>query len=175
MNAIVDPHGPVLAPTPANPIPEGVRAGFFTTADKVRLRYATWPKTAGAMKGTVCLVGGRTEFIEKYFETVADFQRRGFGVATFDWRGQGGSDRLTSKKKLGYVDTFEDYWTDLRSFHQDILLPDCPPPFYLVGHSMGGLVSLTAAIRDRLMFDRIFLVAPMLAIRGSTRFFNASP
>lgn len=164
MNAVVDPDGPKLAILPSNPAPEGLRAGYFITADKVRLRYATFPKTEGAAKGTVCLVQGRTEFIEKYFETIADFQKRGFAVATFDWRGQGGSDRLIRNRKLGYVRNFEDYWTDLRSFHASVLLPDCPGPFYLVGHSMGGLVSLIAATRDRMMFDRVFLSAPMVGL-----------
>ena len=158
--------GPVLCDVPGNPIPEGARAGYFLTSDKVRLRYAIWPKSAGAMKGTICLVQGRAEMIEKYFETVEDFRKRGFAVATFDWRGQGGSARLIRNSRAGYVETFEDYWTDLQSFHSEILLPDCPPPFYLVGHSMGGLVSLMAAVRDRLMFERIFLSAPMLAIPG---------
>lgn len=164
MNAVVHPYGPQLANIPSNPIPEGARAGYFTTSDRVKLRYAIWPKTAGAAKGTVCVVHGRTEFIEKYFETVADFQKRGFAVATFDWRGQGGSDRLIHNRTLGYVKKFEDYWVDLQSFHAEILLPDCPAPHYLVGHSMGGLVSLIAGLRDRMMFDRIFLSSPMVGI-----------
>ena len=164
MNAVVDPNGPSLVNIPSNPMPEGGRVGFFRTADHVQLRYATWPKSDGAQRGTICLVQGRTEFIEKYFETIADFRKRGFAVATFDWRGQGGSDRLIGNRKLGYVDRFEDYWTDLRSFHGEILLPDCPPPYYLVGHSMGGLVSLYAGINDRMMFDRVFLSAPMVAL-----------
>lgn len=164
--AVVDPQGPKLAVVPSNPVPEGARVGYFTTSDKVRLRYGLWPRAGGAPKGTVCLVHGRTEFIEKYFETIHDFQHRGFAVATFDWRGQGGSDRLIGNRRLGYVDRFDDYWTDLASFHADILLPDCPPPFYLVAHSMGGLVALNAGIKDRMMFDRIFLSAPMIAIEG---------
>lgn len=166
MNAIVDPEGPQLAGLASNPIPEGARAGYYTTPDKVRLRYATFPKTAGAPKGTVCLVQGRTEYIEKYFETIGDFQKRGFNVATFDWRGQGGSDRLINNRRLGYVRDFNDYWVDLQSFHANILLPDCPAPYYLVGHSMGGLVSLIAATRDRMMFDRVFLSAPMVGLGG---------
>nr|WP_314257566.1 alpha/beta hydrolase [uncultured Devosia sp.] len=155
---------PELVNIASNPVPEGGRVGVFETLDHVRLRYALWPKSEGAHRGTICLVQGRTEFIEKYFETIADFRRRGFAVATFDWRGQGGSDRLIGNRKLGYVDRFEDYWTDLRSFHQEILLPDCPPPFYLVGHSMGGLASIYAGVNDRMMFDRIFLSAPMLEL-----------
>lgn len=164
MNAIVDPNGPSLAVVPSNPVPEGARVGFFSTPDKVQLRYATFPKGAGAAKGTVCLVHGRTEFIEKYFETIADFQSRGFAVATFDWRGQGGSQRLIGNKRLGYVRRFDDYWTDLKTFHGSVLLPDCPAPYYLVGHSMGGLASLYAGIRDRMMFERIFLSAPMIGL-----------
>jgi lysophospholipase len=153
-----------LAVVPSNPVPEGAKVGFFETSDRVKLRYATFPKGGGAPRGTICLVQGRTEFIEKYFETVADFQSRGFAVATFDWRGQGGSQRLIRNQRIGYVDTFDDYWTDLKSFHASILLPDCPPPYYLVGHSMGGLVCLYAGLRDRMMFERIFLSAPMVGL-----------
>jgi lysophospholipase len=164
MNAPAATTEASLAVVPSNPVPEGAHVGFFETSDRVRLRYATFPKGSGAPRGTICLVQGRTEFIEKYFETIADFQSRGFAVATFDWRGQGASQRLVRNQRLGYVDTFDDYWTDLRSFHGSILLPDCPPPYYLVGHSMGGLVSLYAGLRDRMMFERIFLSAPMVAL-----------
>jgi lysophospholipase len=155
---------PTLVNLPSNPVPEGARVAMFQTRDRIRLRYATFPRQGTVNRGTVCLVQGRTEFIEKYFETVADFQKRGFHVATFDWRGQGGSERLVSNPLLGYVEEFDDYWEDLASFHGAILLPDCPPPYYLVGHSMGGLVSLLAATRDRLMFDRVFVSAPMVAL-----------
>ncbi|AKR57008.1 hypothetical protein XM25_14650 [Devosia sp. H5989] len=166
MNVVVDPNGPPLAVVPSNPVPEGVRAGYFVTSDNVRLRYALFPRKGEVHRGTVCILQGRSEFIEKYFETVADFQARGFAVATFDFRGQGGSDRVIGNRRVGYVDRFEDYWTDLRSFHAEILLPDCPPPFYLVAHSMGGLVALDAGRRDRLMFDRMFVSAPMIALDG---------
>jgi lysophospholipase len=155
---------PELCVIPSNPVPEGARVGFFKTSDGIELRYATFPKTAGAQRGTVVLVQGRTEYIEKYFETITEFQSRGFSVATLDWRGQGGSQRLIGNRKLGYVERFEDYWLDLKSFHREIVLPDCPPPFYLVGHSMGGLVSLIAAVRDRMMFDRVLLSSPMVAL-----------
>jgi lysophospholipase len=164
MNAAPDLKTPTLAVVASNPMPEGARVGMFETTDRVKLRYASFPKGGGAARGTVCLVQGRTEFIEKYFETIIDFQSRGFAVATFDWRGQGGSQRLIRNPKLGYVESFDDYWTDLKSFHASILLPDCPPPYYLVGHSMGGLVCLYAAVRDRMMFERIFLSSPMIGL-----------
>lgn len=164
MNARPDLNAPTLAVVPSNPVPAGAQVGMFETPDKVKLRYATFPKGDGASRGTICLVHGRTEFIEKYFETIADFQKRGFSVATFDWRGQGGSQRLTGSPRLGYVKSFDDYWTDLKTFHGTVLLPDCPPPYHLVGHSMGGLVSLYAGLRDRMMFERIFVTSPMVGL-----------
>lgn len=166
MAAIVDPDGPKFSNISENPAPDGLRGGYFKTSDNIQLRYAVFPRTDGPNRGTICLVHGRTEFIEKYYETIADFQKRGFMVATFDWRGQGGSDRLISNPRLGFVQRFEDYWTDLHSFHTSILLPDCAPPYYLVGHSMGGMASLMAASRDRMMFDRVFLSSPMVLING---------
>ncbi len=164
MNAAPDLTTPTLCVVPSNPVPEGARVGVFETSDRVKLRYATFPKGGGAARGTICLLHGRTEFIEKYFETIADFQSRGFAVASFDWRGQGGSQRLIGNPRLGYVNRFEDYWIDLKSFHSSILLPDCPPPYYLVAHSMGGLVALHAGMRDRMMFERMFLSSPMLGL-----------
>lgn len=162
----VDENGPRFANVPQNPTPEGMRGGYLETSDKVRLRYAVFPRTDGPNRGTICLLQGRTEYVEKYYETIQDFQKRGFMVATFDWRGQGGSDRLIANKSLGFVQRFEDYWTDLTTFHANILLPDCAPPHFLVAHSMGGMVALMAAARDRMMFDRMFLSAPMIAVPG---------
>ena len=53
MNAIVDPNGPELVNIASNPMPEGGRVGYFKTSDNVRLRYATWPKSEGAHRGTI--------------------------------------------------------------------------------------------------------------------------
>src|SRR5881394_4041409 len=76
-----------LVSTPDNPAPDRAVTGTVTTPDGVELRFARWGSPADA-KGTVCVFSGRGEFIEKYFETVRDLRRRGFAVATMDWRGQ---------------------------------------------------------------------------------------
>ena len=84
------------------------------------------------------MLQGRAEFIEKYFETVRDLRARGFAVATFDWRGQGLSDRALADRHKGYVRNFSEYATDLEAFMEQVVLPDCPPPIFALGHSMGG-------------------------------------
>src|SRR5437762_3647403 len=157
-----------LISIPANPVPEDVVSGTLKTPDGVSLRYARWAPPAGR-KGTVCLFQGRAEFIEKYFETVRDLRARGFAVATLDWRGQGLSQRALSNPRKGYVRDFADYGVDLEAFVREIVLPDCPPPVFALAHSMGATVLLRAAYQGHRWFDRMVLLAPMVALPGMRR------
>jgi lysophospholipase len=154
-----------LVSIPANPVPENVVAGEIKTPDRVSLRFARWAPPPGR-KGTVCLFLGRTEFIEKYFETVRDLRARGFAVAILDWRGQGLSQRLLSDPLKGHVRDFADYDLDLSTFMKEVVLPDCPPPHYALAHSMGAAVLIRAAHEGHRWFDRIVLSAPMIALPG---------
>ena len=157
-----------LVSIPANPVPEGAVSGTLKTRDGVELRYARWPPPPGR-KGTVCLFQGRAEFIEKYFETVRDLRARGFAVATLDWRGQGLSERALRNRRKGYVRTFSQYHTDLETFINEVVLPDCPPPVFALAHSMGATVLLRASFAGHRWFDRMVLLAPMIALPGARR------
>jgi len=147
-----------------NPVPSGAATGTFKGHNKISLRFARWEATRGPPRGTVCLFHGRGEFIEKYFEVVADLRRRGFAVATMDWRGQGGSERLLANPRKGHVRSFADFDQDLAHFMKEIVLPDCQPPFIAMAHSMGGHILLRNAILSGSWFSRMVLSAPMIAI-----------
>lgn len=153
----------ILFSTKDNPVPEGAEAGSITTPDGVTLRFARW-RPEEATRGTVCVFPGRTEKIEKYFETVRDLIKRGFAVAVLDWRGQGGSQRMLRNPMKGHVDDFADYGTDLDSFMREAVLPSCPAPFFALAHSMGASVLLDSARAGERLFDRMLLVAPMLEL-----------
>jgi lysophospholipase len=157
-----------LISIPANPVPEDVVSGFLKTRDGAQVRFARWAPPPGR-KGTVCLFQGRAEYIEKYYETVRDLRARGFAVATIDWRGQGLSGRSLRNSRKGYVRSFADYIIDLETFINEVVMPDCPPPFFALGHSMGATILLTAAHRGHRWFDRMVLLAPMIALPGSRR------
>lgn len=147
-----------------NPIPEGANTGVFVTSDAVSLRYATFSKARGRSKGTVIILNGRNECIEKYFETIAELNRNGFGVATFDWRGQGGSDRLINDPFKGYVRDFQEYANDLEQFFTDIVLPDCKGPYFILAHSTGALIALMAAPGLLNRVQRMVFSAPLLEL-----------
>ncbi|WP_162914360.1 alpha/beta fold hydrolase [Taklimakanibacter lacteus] len=150
-----------LTPLPGNGLPEGLKGATVTTRDgrKLRAAYAI----PGSPRGTVVLVCGRGDFIERWFETIGDFIRRGFAVATFDFRGQGGSQRAYEDRYRDGVRHFSEYDDDFTSFMTQIVLPDCPPPFYAVGHSTGGLV-LLRALERRTWFERAVLSAPLIGV-----------
>lgn len=147
-----------------NPVPGGAFVGEMLAHDGRSLRFARWPATRGPRRGTVCLFQGRGEYIEKYFEVISDLRRRGFAVATLDWRGQGGSARLLSHPHKGHVWDFAEFDKDVTRFMKEIVLPDCPPPFVALAHSMGGAIMLRNAGRRGSWFERMILVAPMIAI-----------
>jgi lysophospholipase len=158
--------GSVLFVADGNPLPVGTASGYFDGQDLTRLRYARWEATAVGHRGTVCLFTGRAEFIEKYFETVAELRARGFEVAMMDWRGQGGSARMLGNPYKGHVTTFEQYLADIDYFMRDVVLPDCRGPYFALAHSMGSNIVMQVLARRTHWFDRAVLVSPMLSLAG---------
>jgi lysophospholipase len=152
----------VLAFTEKNPIPPATRSGSVYTPDSVRIRYALWKTNRVPVRGSILILHGRTEYVEKYFETAADLVATGYDVCTFDWRGQGGSSRMLKDPRRGYVDSFDQYLLDLDAVLAEVVLPDCRPPHCILGHSTGGLVALLAAPRLGNRVQRMVLSAPLL-------------
>jgi lysophospholipase len=153
-----------LIETKDNPVPEGAVSGFIETKDRIKLRYAHWPALGRQHRGTVTVLQGRAEFIEKYFEVVSDLRERGFAVIAFDWRGQGRSDRLTGSPVRGHVRSFKKYQTDLLTILKEVSLATYSGPHFALAHSTGGLILLTGSPRLRTMLDRAVITAPLIGL-----------
>lgn len=150
-----------------NPVPSGAVTLMFDGYDGTKLRAALWEPTRGPTKGTVCVFPGRGEYIEKYFEVVADLRRRGYAVAVMDWRGQGGSERKLANPRKGHVIGFTEYDRDAAIFMREIVMPSCPEPYIGLGHSLGGNVLLRGAQSEQSVFARMILVSPMIQIHDA--------
>ena len=148
-----------LFPTPINKAPINLTCVQVLSSGGVKLRaaFCVPPRP----KGTVLILGGRAEFIERYFETMRDLAQRGLAVATFDWRGQGGSQRLLSNSLRGHIDSFASYDADLDAIYSRILVAQCPKPFYGLAHSTGGHMMLRA-LRGKKWLERAVITAPLL-------------
>lgn len=156
-----------LIDTPANRCPPGANIVGLRASDGAQLRAAFW-RPEGVPRGTVALVQGRAEFIEKYYEVVAELLERGFVVASFDWRGQGLSQRLAGNRAKGHLRRSTDYRLDLDAFIRQLLAPDCPRPWFALAHSMGAAAVLdhSAACEGAEPFARIVGTAPMVDLHG---------
>jgi lysophospholipase len=155
----------ILHLTPEDPAPANYTAGYFAGHRGVKLRYAIFRSEISPAHGTVVLLHGRNECIEKYFETIRDLNAMGLWVATFDLRGQGGSGRILKDSRKGHVRRFEDYERDLSIFLEEIVLPDTRMPFFLVAHSTGALIALSAAPWLASRISRMALAAPYVGLR----------
>lgn len=149
---------------PGNHPPRGAFASFLIGKGGKRLRYALFRTETRPQKGTVILLTGRNECIEKYFETVRSLMARGFMVVVMDWRGQGLSDRVIPDPRPGHVNDFSTYVGDLDQLFADVILPDCRGPYYVLAHSTGSLVALLAAPNLQNRVRRMVLIAPLLDV-----------
>ena len=151
-----------LISIPEAPAPVGARAEWFDGSGGARLRAALFP-APGAPRGAVVLSPGRSEPIEKYFETIGDLTGRGLTVLVHDWRGQGLSYRALKDRLKGHAEGFQDFIGDYRAL-LDRFGPELPRPWIALGHSMGGCLTMLALVKGEQRFAAAALSAPMLGI-----------
>ena len=157
-----------LIATAADPIPAGAHSDWMCADDGTRFRAARWTP-ATATRGTLVVLNGRTEFIEKYFETIGQLLQRGFAVATLDWRGQGRSDRALANPRKGHVGDFREYIGDLHQAIENFVRPACPEPLRILAHSMGGNIALRYLHDHPQTFERAIFSSPMWGVGSSLR------
>jgi lysophospholipase len=141
--------------------PPGGHAVWLHANDGIRLRAGFWP---GGRKGTVLLLPGRTEYIEKYGRAANDLARRGYATLAIDFRGQGLADRPLADVMMGHVAAFGDYQRDLQALLALTQQMDVPQPLYLLSHSMGGSIALRA-LMDGYPVKAAAFSAPMWGIK----------
>jgi lysophospholipase len=147
------------------PLPRGGQMIAFKGHDGWLLRGMIWQPISA--KATVLLLNGRGDFIEKYAELVEDLLASGYAVATMDWRGQGLSGEITKPPRRTHINDFTLWVEDAKIWFRTVVSSNCPAPYKLIGHSMGGHLGL------RLMHDlpgqieKAVLLVPMLELKIS--------
>ncbi|MBU1571472.1 MAG: alpha/beta hydrolase [Proteobacteria bacterium] len=137
---------------------------YFTSPDNVSIRYGIWDCGAKTKKGSVILLGGRKEFMEKYAETTEELKQRQFDVYSMDWRGQGLSTRLLSNRHKGHINDYGEYLEDLNYFVNNIVKPVAVSPLIILAHSMGGHMALRFLHDFPEVICKAVLTSPMIDI-----------
>jgi len=136
----------------------------MTTTDGDAVRYGVWRSDVRGAGGTVVLLSGRNEFLEKYVETIGELTARGWDVFSFDWRGQGLSTRMLKNRHKGFVHNYDVYIGDLDQFLREVVLPHARTPITGLAHSMGAHILLRYLAHHAETFSRVVLTSPMIDI-----------
>ncbi|EOY00153.1 PREDICTED: caffeoylshikimate esterase isoform X2 [Theobroma cacao] len=122
--------------------------------------FRSWmPEPGVKTKGAVCFCHGYGDTCTFFFEGIARFiAASGYGVYAIDHPGFGLSEGLH-----GYIYSFDELADNV--IEQYAKIKERPEsrglPFFILGQSMGGAVTLKVHLKDPQGWDGIILVAPM--------------
>jgi alpha-beta hydrolase superfamily lysophospholipase len=129
------------------------------TADGLDLHCRAWipehPRAA------LVMVHGLAEHGGRYRETAGFFAAHGFAVAAGDLRGHGLSPDSPGGGRV-HVQRFEDYLQDAAAFIAAGRQAAPGQALYLLGHSMGGLITLSYLLRNPADVDGAIVSSPAL-------------
>ena len=133
----------------------------FVCADGAKLFAVRYE--ARQPRGSVVILHGFGENVEKYRELCYYFLKSGLTVQLFEQRGHARSTREV-EPGLVYIKRFSQYVSDFSAF-MEANAPFLPTPRYLFAHSMGGAVSALYLSKDTGVFTRAVLSSPMIAMQ----------
>lgn len=141
-------------------MPSEIRS-TFQTRDGLALSSCSYP--CPAPRARVVLVHGYAEHMGRYAHVIEALNGAGFEVHAFDLRGHGRSEGVR-----GHVLRFQDYLDDLDLFLAE--LPQDALPLFLLGHSLGGLLSLRYVLDRPDAFVALAVSSPYLHIATDVHF-----
>jgi acylglycerol lipase len=108
-------------------------------------------------KAVVCLVHGLGEHSGRYAHVGAAFVEAGYALLAFDLRGHG-----KSGGPRGHTPSLEAFFKDIENFVADAAKRYPSAPRFLYGHSLGGLLSLSYAVSNKVNFRGMIISSPGL-------------
>lgn len=133
---------------------------YFKGSDNNKLYEQCWmPEDLSSAKAVLIIVHGLAEHGGRYAHVGQFFAERGIVVGALDHRSHGKSDGRNSEFK-----SMEELVEDLDLFVQRMRsrLPNAP--FFMYGHSLGGLITTLYTIQKQPDFKGVILTGPALKI-----------
>ena len=112
-------------------------------------------------KAALAVVHGFGEHSGRYMNLVNRLVPAGFTVYGFDHRGHG-----RSPGQRGHINSWEEFLGDVEAFLTEIRKKDTESPLFLYGHSMGGLLALSYALRHPQGLKGVIASGPALSQPG---------
>ena len=119
----------------------------FIAHGNLPLYCQSWKPNIPAI-AVLIIVHGLSEHSARYMNLVNKLVLKGVTVHTFDHRGHGRS----AKKLVAHVDNWLEYLEDLKAFVNRVAIKEPNTPLFLMGHSMGGLITANYVLHYPLGF-----------------------
>ena len=140
-----------------------VEGDTFFGVDSIPIFYKTFLQQKSS-KGAILISTGRTESVIKYKELIFDLYVNGYSIYIHDHRGQGLSGRMASDTELGFVEDFQDYITDMKTFYITKVKPNKHEKVFLLAHSMGGAIGFSYLEQFPTDFNAAAFSSPMFGL-----------
>ncbi|RSK57858.1 alpha/beta hydrolase [Bacillus canaveralius] len=112
----------------------------------------------GEAKAVIVMVHGAMEHHRRYGWLIEMWRLSGFHVIMGDLPGQG----MTTRSRRGHIDSFDEYLTEVKDWIQAAYQFNLP--VFLVGHSLGGLISIKLLQEVELNIAGVILSSPCLGL-----------
>lgn len=116
--------------------------GSFSVSGDIELHERHW-ELGETAKAHIVIVHGYGEHCARYDHVAAFLNSAGYSVHSYDQRSHG-----NSPGKKGFIASFESLTADLGVYMNRIAPMADSKPLFIMGHSMGGLVLASYAIRS---------------------------
>lgn len=134
---------------------------LFSNIDQCEIYWQQWRPIDREVQAVIGLVHGFCEHSGRYRSLVEALVPYGFVIHALDHRGHG-----HSGGERGHVHRFDHYRWDLHQWIRQTIDPEKGAlPFFLIGHSMGGLITLDYALHHPNRLRGIVVSGPMLRLR----------
>lgn len=136
--------------------------GHVTSSDGLRLYWQRWMPEAP--KAILLFVHGLGDHSGRYPHVAECFGAQRFGCYGLDYRCHGKSPGLRV-----HVDDFDEFLGDVDAMREHLRGAHPDLPLFLVGHSMGGLITLLLAMRNAEGIDGLVISSPFLGTHPATQ------
>jgi len=135
--------------------------GDFKGVRDTKIYYQAWLPEA-KVKAVLLIVHGLGEHCGRYMNVVNHFVPLGYAVYGYDHIGHGRSEGMRE-----VVERFEDYTNTLTVFCEMVKSWQAGRPLFLVGHSMGGLITSCYLLDHQVDFRGAVISAPLVKASGN--------
>ncbi len=132
--------------------------GNFKGVRSANIYYQGWLPT-GSVKATIIISHGLGEHSGRYMNVVNHFIPLGCAIYGMDHLGHGKSD---GEREV--IDRFKDFTDNLTIYYHMIKVWQPDKPIFLLGHSLGGLITAFYLIDQQSNFKGAIISAPMTSI-----------